>query len=98
MIPDGGDWAEEFDWPAYEEALGRLPRFRSTVHGLGIAFLHARTVAPGGPALPLTLCHGWPDSSWRYEKVLPLLTDPGAHGGDPADAFDVVVPDMPGFA
>ncbi|MFY1691087.1 epoxide hydrolase family protein [Plantactinospora sp. WMMB782] len=92
-----GYWAEEFDWPAQEEALARLPRFRSTVHGLGIAFLHARAVAPGGPALPLILCHGWPDSSWRYEKVLPLLTDPGAHGGDPADAFDVVVPDMPGF-
>jgi pimeloyl-ACP methyl ester carboxylesterase len=48
-------------------------------------------------ALPLILCHGWPDSFWRYLKVIPLLTDPGAHGGDPADAFDVIVPDMPGF-
>jgi pimeloyl-ACP methyl ester carboxylesterase len=47
--------------------------------------------------LPLVLCHGWPDSFWRYAKVIPLLTDPGAHGGDPADAFDVVVPDMPGY-
>ncbi|WP_432898233.1 epoxide hydrolase family protein [Micromonospora matsumotoense] len=92
-----GYWAEEFDWPAQDEALARLPRFRSSIHGLGIVFLHARAVAPGRPALPLILCHGWPDSSWRYEKVLPLLTDPGAHGGDPADAFDVVVPDMPGF-
>jgi pimeloyl-ACP methyl ester carboxylesterase len=43
------------------------------------------------------LTHGWPDSFWRYTKVIPLLTDPGAHGADPADAFDVVVPDMPGF-
>ncbi len=43
------------------------------------------------------LCHGWPDSFWRYSKVIPLLTDPGAHGADPADAFDVVVPDMPGY-
>lgn len=43
------------------------------------------------------LSHGWPDSFWRYAKVVPLLTDPGAHGGDPADAFDVVVPDMPGY-
>ena len=49
------------------------------------------------PALPLVLSHGWPDSFWRYAKVIPLLTDPGAHGADPADAFDVVVPDMPGF-
>jgi pimeloyl-ACP methyl ester carboxylesterase len=87
-------WAEEFDWPAQEAALARLPRFRTHVHDLGISFLHARADAP---ALPLVLCHGWPDSSWRYEKVLPLLTDPGGHGADPADAFDVVVPDMPGF-
>jgi pimeloyl-ACP methyl ester carboxylesterase len=90
-------WAEEFDWPAQEAALARLPRFRTRVHDVGVAFLHARAVPPAGPVLPLILCHGWPDSSWRYEKVLPLLTDPGAHGADPADAFDVVVPDMPGF-
>jgi pimeloyl-ACP methyl ester carboxylesterase len=45
----------------------------------------------------LVLSHGWPDSFWRYAKVVPLLTDPGAHGADPADAFDVVVPDMPGY-
>ena len=50
-----------------------------------------------GPSLPLVLSHGWPDSFWRYVKVIPLLTDPGAHGADPADAFDVVVPDMPGY-
>jgi pimeloyl-ACP methyl ester carboxylesterase len=87
-------WAEHFDWPSQEAALARLPRFRTRVRGVGIAFLHARAAVP---ALPLILCHGWPDSSWRYEKVLPLLTEPGAHGADPADAFDVIVPDMPGF-
>ncbi len=59
--------------------------------------MHAKAAATGAPALPIVLCHGWPDSFWRYLKVIPLLTDPGAHGGDPADAFDVVVPDMPGF-
>ncbi|UQU61634.1 epoxide hydrolase [Couchioplanes caeruleus] len=90
-------WAEEFDWPAYEDALARLPRFRARIAELGVAFLHVRAAAPAGPVLPLVLCHGWPDSSWRYEKVVPLLTDPGAYGADPADAFDVVVPDMPGF-
>lgn len=90
-------WAHEFDWRAQEEALYRLPRFRIPVGGLGIHFVHARAVAPSGPVLPLVLGHGWPDSFWRYSKVVPLLTDPGAHGGDPADAFDVVVPDMPGF-
>jgi pimeloyl-ACP methyl ester carboxylesterase len=90
-------WADGFDWPAQEAALGRLPRFRVEVGGLGIHFVHARAVAPAGPVLPLVLSHGWPDSFWRYTKVIPLLTDPGAHGADPADAFDVVVPDIPGY-
>lgn len=90
-------WADGFDWPAQEAALARLPRFRTRVGGLGIHFVHARAVAPAGPVLPLVLCHGWPDSFWRYSKVVSLLTDPGSHGADPADAFDVVVPDMPGF-
>jgi pimeloyl-ACP methyl ester carboxylesterase len=90
-------WADGFDWPAQEAALARLPRFRARVGGLGIHFVHARAVAPAGPVLPLVLSHGWPDSFWRYSKVVSLLTDPGAHGADPADAFDVVVPDMPGF-
>src|ERR1700761_1108768 len=90
-------WADGFDWAAQEAALGRLPRFRVPVGGVAIHFVHARAAQPGGRALPLVLCHGWPDSFWRYTKVIPLLTDPGAHGGDPADAFDVVVPDMPGY-
>ena len=92
-----GYWADGFDWAAQEAALGRLPRFRTPVGGVAIHFVHARAAQPGGRALPLVLCHGWPDSFWRYTKVIPLLTDPGAHGGDPADAFDVVVPDMPGY-
>ncbi|MFC8194465.1 epoxide hydrolase family protein [Streptomyces sp. NPDC057298] len=90
-------WADGFDWPVQEAALAQLPRFRVTLGGLGIHFVHARAVAPAGPVLPLVLSHGWPDSFWRYSKVIPLLTDPGAHGADPADAFDVVVPDMPGY-
>ena len=87
-------WADGFYWPAQEAALNRLPRFRTPVGDLGIHFVHARAA---GPAQPLVLGHGWPDSFWRYTKVIPLLTDPGAHGADPADAFHVVVPDMPGF-
>jgi pimeloyl-ACP methyl ester carboxylesterase len=96
-------WADEFDWPAQEAALARLPRFRVALGDLRIHFVHARAVGAAGtavsskPALPLVLSHGWPDSFWRYSKVIPLLTDPGAHGADPADAFDVVVPDMPGY-
>jgi pimeloyl-ACP methyl ester carboxylesterase len=101
-------WADGFDWPAQEAALNRLPRFRVPLGDVRIHFVHARAAAPAGPAattgqgpagpvLPLVLSHGWPDSFWRYAKVIPLLTDPGAHGGDPADAFDVVVPDVPGY-
>jgi pimeloyl-ACP methyl ester carboxylesterase len=90
-------WAEEFDWAAQEAALAQLDRFRVPVGGLGIHFVHVRAAATPGPVLPLILSHGWPDSFWRYAKVVPLLTDPGAHGGDPADAFDVVVADIPGY-
>jgi pimeloyl-ACP methyl ester carboxylesterase len=90
-------WADGFDWPAQEAALARLPHFRVALGGLGIHYVHAKAVAPVGPTLPLVLSHGWPDSFWRYTKVIPLLTDPGAHGADPDDAFDVVVPDMPGY-
>jgi pimeloyl-ACP methyl ester carboxylesterase len=89
-------WANGFDWAAQESALSALPRFRAEVGGLGIHFVHSRAIG-SAPALPIVLSHGWPDSFWRYSKVIPLLTDPGAHGADPADAFDVVVPDMPGY-
>ncbi|MFD6175897.1 MULTISPECIES: epoxide hydrolase family protein [unclassified Isoptericola] len=89
-------WAEEFDWTADLAQQARLTRFSTTVGGRTVRFVHVRA-AEGRGALPLLLAHGWPDSSWRYRKVVPLLTGPGAHGGDPADAFDVVVPDMPGF-
>lgn len=89
-------WADGFDWPAQEKALNELPRFRVPIGGLRIHLVHARA-ASLEPVLPLILCHGWPDSFWRHTKVIPLLVDPGGHGADPADAFDVVVPDMPGF-
>ena len=92
-----GYWADGFDWAAREEELNLLPRFRAHVGGLGIHLIHARAVDRRAPVLPLVLTHGWPDSFWRYTKVISLLTDPGAHGADPADAFDVVVPDLPGF-
>lgn len=79
-------WTDGFDWPAQEAALARLPHFRLALGGPRIHFVHVRAVTPEGsdrPALPLILCHGWPDSFWRYTKVIPLLTDPGAHGADP---------------
>ncbi|HTI25219.1 MAG TPA: epoxide hydrolase [Kutzneria sp.] len=83
-------WADGFDWPAREAELAELPRFRTRVGGHGIHFVHAKADTP---ALPIVLTHGWPDSFWRYTKVIRLLT----HPENPADAFDVIVPDMPGY-
>ena len=90
-------WADGFDWRAAEERLNQLPRFRTAIDGVGIHFIHARARQDGAPAMPLLLAHGWPDSFWRYSEVVPLLVNPAAHGADPDDAFDVMVPDMPGF-
>lgn len=90
-------WAHDFQWSEQEQALATLPRFSVPIDGLDIHFVHARAAEGTPDPLPLILTHGWPDSFWRYSKVVPLLTDPGRHGGDPADAFDVVVPDLPGF-
>lgn len=90
-------WADGFDWSAQEARLSELPRYVVPVGGLDIHVVHARSAPAGRPTVPLLLSHGWPDSFWRYSKVIPLLTDPGSHGGDPSDAFDVIVPDMPGF-
>jgi pimeloyl-ACP methyl ester carboxylesterase len=88
-------WRHRFDWRAQEARLNRLPNHLMTVAGQDIHFLHQ----PGtGPApLPLILTHGWPGSFVEMEHILPLLADPGAHGGDPADAFHVVVPSLPGY-
>ena len=93
-------WLHHFDWGTQLGRFTRFPQFRVELGGLRIHVIHARgvTAGTGTPApMPLILNHGWPDSSWRYTKVIPLLTDPGAHGADPADAFDVVVPEMPGY-
>jgi microsomal epoxide hydrolase len=91
----GEYWSTTFDWRAQERCINRWPQFRADVDGVGIHFMHVRGKGPR--ALPLILTHGYPDSFLRFLKVIPLLTDPGAHGGDPGDAFDVVVPSIPGF-
>jgi pimeloyl-ACP methyl ester carboxylesterase len=93
-------WLHDFDWAAALERFTRFLQLRVELDGVGIHVIHARGVSEGDGApapMPLLLNHGWPDSAWRYTKVIPLLTDPGAHGADPADAFDVVVPEMPGY-
>jgi hypothetical protein len=88
-------WLTSFDWRAGEARLNRLPHFLATFEGVEIHFVHQ----PGrGPhPLLLIITHGWPASFVEVEAVIPLLADPGAHGGDPADAFHVVAPSLPGF-
>lgn len=88
-------WYTRFDWRVQERALNALPHFRAQIDGLGIHFIHVRGKGPH--PLPLIVTHGWPSTFFEMYKIIPRLTDPARYGGDPADAFDVVVPSMPGY-
>ena len=88
-------WRDGFDWPAREAELNRLPQFMAELDDLRIHFVHQRGRGPA--PLPLVVTHGWPGSFVEMTRILPLLTDPASHGGDPGDAFDVVVPSLPGY-
>jgi pimeloyl-ACP methyl ester carboxylesterase len=88
-------WTTEYDWRRCEERLNGLPQFITEIDGLEIHFLHVRS--PHEDALPLIVNHGWPGSIIEQLKIVDRLTDPAAYGGSPEDAFDVVVPSMPGY-
>ncbi|RIV19989.1 epoxide hydrolase [Fibrisoma montanum] len=88
-------WQNGYDWRKQEAALNELPQFKTAIDGVGIHFIHVK--GKGENSKPLILSHGWPDSFYRFYKVIPMLTDPASHGGDPAQSFDVVVPSIPGF-
>jgi pimeloyl-ACP methyl ester carboxylesterase len=88
-------WRTSFDWRAEERAMNALPHFRAEVEGIGIHVIHLRGRGP--VPIPLLITHGWPSSFVEMLALIPLLADPEAHGGDPADAFDVIVPSVPGF-
>ena len=88
-------WRNHFDWRAQEARLNQFAQFRADIDGFGIHFIHERGQGP--KPLPIILTHGWPGSFFEMVKIIPLLTDPAGHGGDPADAFDVIVPSLPGF-
>lgn len=89
-------WRDTFDWRASETRLNQLPHFMADVEGEPIHFIHQRGVGPD--PMPLVLTHGWPGSFLEMEAVIPMLTDPARFGGDPRDAFHVVVPSLPGYA
>ncbi len=92
-------WRQGYDWRASEARLNAWPQYKMQLAGIDLHFLHVPgRGAPEGPEpLPLLLSHGWPGSVFEFMSVLGPLTDPAAHGGDPADAFTVVAPSLPGY-
>lgn len=88
-------WDTRYDWRKAEAKLNALPQFMTEIDGLDIHFIHVRSRHPN--ALPVIITHGWPGSVLELLKVIGPLTDPTAHGGSAEDAFDVVLPSMPGF-
>ncbi|GEO12938.1 epoxide hydrolase family protein [Microvirga aerophila] len=88
-------WATDYDWHKAEAKLNALPQFITVLDGLDIHFIHVRSKHPN--ALPLVITHGWPGSILEQIKLIGPLTDPTAHGGKAEDAFDVVIPSMPGY-
>lgn len=89
-------WLTAFDWRAQEAKINQLPQFTAKVDGMEIHFVRERGI--GFDAMPIILTHGYPDSFLRFQKLIPLLTNPTAHGGDARDVFDVIVPSMPGYS
>lgn len=88
-------WRDEFDWKRQVEMVSTFHHYRYTSDGVGIHFMHERGKGPA--PIPLVITHGWPGSFLEMLRIVPLLTDPATHGGDASDAFDVVVPSMPGY-
>ncbi|MEU4397196.1 epoxide hydrolase family protein [Micromonospora orduensis] len=91
-----GYWRNEFNWRAVEARLNEFPQYLTEIDGTTVHFMHIRS--PEAGALPLILTHGWPGTVAEFLDVIGPLTDPAAHGGDPADAFHLVIPSIPGFA
>lgn len=88
-------WQNEYDWREHEARLNTLEHFKAELGGVGVHFIHERGKGPN--PLPIILTHGWPDSFYRFHKIIPMLTDPAVYGGKAEDAFDVIVPSIPGF-
>jgi pimeloyl-ACP methyl ester carboxylesterase len=88
-------WSDEYSWPRFEEKLNALPQFLTKIDGLDIHFIHVKSAHED--AMPLIITHGWPGSVIEMLEVIGPLTDPTAFGGNAEDAFDVVIPSIPGF-
>ncbi|MFJ5263059.1 epoxide hydrolase family protein [Streptomyces sp. NPDC088387] len=88
-------WRDGYDWRGHEAAINEFPQYTTEIDGATVHFLHVRSPEPD--ALPLLLTHGWPGSIVEFLGLIGPLSDPRAHGGDPADAFHLVIPSLPGF-
>jgi pimeloyl-ACP methyl ester carboxylesterase len=88
-------WATDYDWRKVEARLNALPQFTTSIDGVDIHFIHVRSKHPNG--LPVIITHGWPGSVIEQLKIIDPLVDPTAHGGSASDAFDVVIPSLPGY-
>lgn len=88
-------WRDTYDWRATEAAMNALPQWRVELDDIPIHYVHVRGKGPD--PMPIVITHGWPWTFWDMRHLIGPLTDPAAHGGDPADSFDVIVPSLPGF-
>ena len=88
-------WGSDYDWRKVEARVNSLPQFITKIDGIDIYFIHVRSKHPN--ALPVIITHGWPGSVFEQLKIIDPLTNPTAHGGQPEDAFDVIIPSMPGY-
>lgn len=88
-------WRTRFDWRAQEFIINQFAQYVATVDGIDMHFIHERGKGPN--PLPIVLTHGWPGSFFEMHKLIPLLSDPASHGASAEDAFDVVVPSLPGY-
>ena len=88
-------WQHTYDWRKHETELNAFQQFKAEVDGVNIHFIHERGTGPN--PTPILLTHGWPDSFYRFHKIIPMLTNPEQYGGTAEDAFDVIVPSIPGF-
>ncbi|WP_114429928.1 epoxide hydrolase [Phyllobacterium bourgognense] len=88
-------WGSDYDWRKIEARVNTLPQFTTRIDGIDIYFIHVRSKHPN--ALPVIITHGWPGSVFEQLKIIDPLTNPTAHGGKPEDAFDVIIPSMPGY-
>lgn len=88
-------WHRDFDWRRQESKLNQFNHFQAPIAGQNIHFIHEHGKGP--KPIPIVLTHGWPSTFYEMSKIIPLLVDPAGHGGDAEDAFDVVVPSLPGY-